>query len=265
MGQHTPVGLSEQKIRFLDPSAWKRLGLIALSTDLTSERDYVRLIPCDQAGVYTTRVAFENPTTPENLRRMAPRLTAAAELILPGEPLDAICYSCTAASVVIGDEAVTRAIQESRPGVPVITPSSAALQAFAAFGVTRVAILTPYLVETSRPMAAYFNQHGLEVTQLECLGLDDDRLMARVHRDDIIEAACRVDSPDAQAIFISCTGLPSVQTIDEIETRTGKPVVTSNQASAWAMMRQAGLDHHPRGYGALYDLDLPHKHSRNSL
>lgn len=255
--KQSPVKLAENNPHFEDPRAWKRLGLIALATDLTSERDFARLLPLQQVGLYTTRVAFENPTTPENLRHMAPRLTAAADLILPGEPLAAICYSCTAASVVIGDEAVTKAIQVARPGVPVITPSGAARQAFAALGVHRIAILTPYLVETSVPMAAYFSRHGLEVIRLDCFGLEDDRMMARVSQDSIIEAACKLDGPEVEAIFLSCTALPSVPVIARIEALTGKPVVTSNQASAWAMMRHARLDHRPQGYGRLYDLDLP--------
>lgn len=251
------VNLSSTNVSFVDPAACKRLGLIALATDLTTERDFVHLLPHAQAGLYTTRVAFENPTTPENLRLMAPRLTAAADLILPGETLDAICYSCTAASVVIGEEAVTKAIQDARPGVPVITPSGSAITAFKALGVHRIAILTPYLVETSLPMAAYFSRHGLDVIRLECFGLDDDRIMARVSSDSIIEAACKVDGLDVEAIFISCTGLPAVPVIAQIEKLTGKPVVTSNQASAWALMRYAGLDHRPKGYGRLFEFDLP--------
>lgn len=251
------IAISEQTVRLEQPDAFKRLGLIVLATDLTSERDYGRLMPRDVSGVYTTRVAFENPTTPDNLRLMAPRLTAAAELLLPGEPLDAICYSCTAASVVIGDDAVREAIQLSCPGVPVVTPSAAALQAFRALKVNRIAILTPYLIETSEPIGAYFSHNGLEITACECFGLEDDRMMARVQRNDIVEAACRLDNTGNEAIFISCTALPAIAAIDEIESRTGKPVVTSNQASAWAMMRRAGLAYQPRGYGQLYVHDLP--------
>ena len=252
-----PIALSEQNLSFEDPRSWKRLGLIVLATDLTSERDFTRILPRDQAAIYTSRVRFENPATPENLRHMAPRLGEAAALILPGEQIDAICYSCTAASVLIGDAAVTRAIQDVHPEVPVITPAKAARQAFAALNVRRIAILTPYLVETSRPMATYFSEHCLQVTRFECFGLEDDRIMARVQRENIIQAACRIDSPDAEAIFISCTGLPSVAAIAEIELRTGKPVITSNQATTWAMMHYAGLEHRVQGYGCLYSYPLP--------
>ena len=258
-GNQSTVTLVDTPPIFESPTAWKRLGLIALATDLTSERDFARLLPHDKAGLYTTRVAFENPTTPENLRHMLPKLSDAAELILPGEPLDAICYSCTAASVVIGEDAVTRAIHARRPGVPVIMPSGAARLAFTAFGIHRIAILTPYLVETSLPMSAYFQRHGLEVTRFECFGLEDDRVMARVNGNSIVEAACKLNGPDVDAVFVSCTGLPVVPVIAEIEATIGKPVVTSNQASAWAMMRYAGIDYCPTGYGCLFEHDLPDK------
>ncbi len=142
-----------------------RLGLIALATDLTFERDAARLLPPDEAALHVTRVAFENPTTPESLRAMAPRLTEAAGLLVPGLPLAAICYACTAASVAIGDEAVAAAVHAARPGVPVVTPISAALAAFEALGVARVALLTPYLARTAQPMVARFADAGMTVTR----------------------------------------------------------------------------------------------------
>lgn len=251
------IELSDKGLMFEAPDARRKLGLITLSTDLTTEFDFARLMPFDDVGIYGTRVPFANPTTPDNLRAMTPTLTAAVDLILPGEPLDAICYSCTAASVVIGDAEVAAAIHRARPGVPVVTPSGAALSAFAALGVTRISVLTPYLVETSRPMADYFQRHGLEVVRFACFGLDDDRKMARVSRDSIVNAALAIDDPRSQAFFLSCTALPAIGTIAEIEARSGKPVITSNQASAWSLMRHAGLGHKPAGYGELFNHDLP--------
>jgi maleate isomerase len=139
----------------------------------------------------------------------------------------------------------------------VVTPTGAARLAFAALGIKRIAILTPYLIETSRPMVDYFTVHGFEVSRLDCFGLEDDRQMARVHRDSIIEAACDIDSPLVDGIFISCTALPALGAVGEIEARTGKPVVTSNQASIWALLRHAGLDDAPAGFGRLFNHDLP--------
>ena len=252
------VSRSGENVRFNDASAVARFGLIALATDLTSERDLYRQLPGEHVSIHVTRVAYENPTTPENLLKMAPRLTEAAQLLAPLNPLKAICYSCTAASVVIGDEAIAASIQAGAGAVPVVTPTGAARMAFEALGVRRIAILTPYTVATTEPMAAYFASHGLDVTTAHCLGLEDDREMARVSDQTIVKAAMAVDTPDAEALFLSCTGLPAINVIAELEQRTGKPVVTSNQASAWAMARIGGLkDHRPAEFGRLFDCALP--------
>lgn len=254
------VSLSPETFGLQNKSTRKKIGLIALATDLTTERDFARIIPLKAAGIYGTRVEFANPTTPENLRRMAPRIASAANMILPGERLDAICYSCTAASVVIGDAEIAASIHAARPGVPVVTPSGAARLAFAALGVRRISILTPYLIETSKPMARYFEAGGLQIERFHCLGLEDDRDMARVSPEAIVRAALATDTGETEAFFLSCTGLQAVDAVVELERRTGKPVVTSNQASAWALMNYAGLVASADRWGQLFQHRMPEHH-----
>ena len=248
--------LSPREISYESPGAKVRFGLIALATDLTTEADYVRIFS-PEAIVHTTRVAFANPTTPENLRKMAPLLTDAAALITPGVPLAAICYSCTSASATIGVETVENFIHAVRPGLPVVLPTGASSRAFHALGVRRIAVVTPYLPEASEAVANYFAAEGFEITRHHCLGLADDRDMARVSKETIVEAAIAADSPDAEAIFLSCTAFPAVGANSEIESRTGKPVVSSNQASAWELLRRGGFSHwRPTEYGRLFALPL---------
>lgn len=233
----------------LDDDRIVRFGLIALSTDLTSERDATRMLPRDRSVLHVTRVAFENPTTPENLRLMAPRLAASAAL-LPGGYLDSIWYSCTAASVAIGDEEVRAAIHRGCPGPPVVTPPAAACAALAALGARRISLLTPYLAETTAPVAEYFAARGFDPVRTRCLGIEDDRDIARVSAETILEAAAEADAPEADALFISCTALPALPQVKNIEARLGKPVVTSNQASFWRLLMLADLPL-PRGFGRL--------------
>jgi maleate isomerase len=198
--------------------------------------------------LFSTRIAYANPTTPENLRALAPRLTDAAALILPNEELDVVCFSCTSASVMIGDEVVEAAIQRAKLGVPVVTPGSAAVAAMRALGARRISVLTPYTVEVSEPMAAYFAAKGFYIESFTALGLDDDRRMAKLSRDTLIEAAFTATSPEADILFISCTALRSASVIVKIEAHIGRPVVTSNQASAWACLVHCGLPT-PSGVG----------------
>ena len=207
--------------------------------------------PTANLAVYVNRVAFANPATEENLLAMRPLLTGAAELILPGEPLDALAYSCTAASVLIGDAAVRDAIQAAKPDVPVITPPAAAMDAFAALGASRISVLTPYTQSVTNALVQYFESGGLEVLNAGCFGLVDDREIARVTPDSIIAAADAASHPRAQALFISCTALRAAAVVQDIEERLGIPVVTSNQAMFWRSMRQAGCDLPVAGFGRL--------------
>lgn len=212
-----------------------RVGLIALSTDLTSEGDAAAVLPAAGVALHTTRVAFENPTTPESLLRMQPLLTDAARLLIPGVPLAAIWYSCTAASAIIGDAAVEAAIAAGRPDVPVLTPPQAAKAAFSRLGLRRIAVLTPYLAQTTQGLIGYFEAGGIDVVSTLSLGIEDDRDMARVSRASILAAATAADHPEAEALFVSCTALPAMAAVADLEAMLGKPVVTSNQAALWRL------------------------------
>lgn len=215
----------------------KRVGLVILATDHTTEPDFQRMVASDQIGLYTARIPYANPTTPANLRRMQPALTQGAELILPDEDLDVICYSCTSASVVIGDDEIAAAINRAKPGVPVVTPPLAAVRGLQTLRAQRISILTPYTVETSTPMAHYFAAKGFEIAGFTCLGLDDDRAMARIAPQSLISAARATLADDAEALFISCTAVRAAVVASAIEQAIGKPVISSNLATAWATLR----------------------------
>ncbi len=234
-----------------------RLGAVLLSTDMTFEGDAVRLIDRSRAVLHVARIGFENPTTRAQLLAMAPDLGRTAGLLVPGARLAAVAFACTAASVVIGNRAVAEAVGTALPGVPVITPSSAAMAGLAALGVRRVALLTPYLAETAEPLAEYFEGQGLEIVRNGAFGYEDDREMARISDASMIDAACALDGPEVEGFFLSCTAMRGVDVIERIEARLGKPVVTSNQALCWALQRMAGIGGGPGGFGRLFGHEMP--------
>src|SRR6056297_1620498 len=143
-------------MRTADPI--KRFGLIALSTDLTIEGDAARLMP-EGTQVHVTRIAFDNPTTPESLRQTGPRLRGAADLILPGLPLEGLIFGCTSAAAALGDEVE----QEIGGRAPLVTPISGLLRALETLRVSRLGLLTPYLPETAEVVAAYLEARGIEI------------------------------------------------------------------------------------------------------
>jgi len=232
--------VSPQKPR-IDPRAMRhRVGLITLATDHTSEVDYARILVPHGVGVYGTRIPYANPVTPDTLRAMAPELAAAAALILPDEGLDAVIYGCTSASVCIGEAAVAAAIRHGKPGVAVVTPISATLAGLHALGARRISVLTPYSVETSRPMADLFDAEGFSIDRFTCLNMDDDREMARIAPESIIELAAASVAKGSDALFISCTAVRAAGVIAQIEASVGIPVLSSNYACAWQVLRLLG-------------------------
>ncbi|MDQ0323793.1 maleate cis-trans isomerase, partial [Pararhizobium capsulatum DSM 1112] len=110
-GKNIRIGMTTRAPKLDDRPLAKRVGLIILATDHTTEVDFQRLVASERIGVYVTRISYANPVTPENLMKMQPSLTVAAELILPDESLDVVMYSCTSASVVIGDARIEASVQ----------------------------------------------------------------------------------------------------------------------------------------------------------
>ena len=218
-----------------------RIGLVALSTDHTSEVDYARILAPAGFGIYVNRIPFANPVTPETLAAMEGDLAAGAALILPGEHLDAIVYGCTSASVCIGDAAVRAQVAKGKPGCPVVTPVSGALNGLRAMGAGRISVLTPYTVETSRPMAAMFESLGIAIDRFTCLNMTDDRDMARIALDDLVKIAAAAADRASDALFISCTAVRAAGVIDRIETAAGLPALSSNYSAAWNVARLCGV------------------------
>jgi len=214
----------------------KRFGLIALATDLTIEGDAARLMP-EGTQLHVTRIAFENPITAENLRRTGPRLREAAELIVPGVDLEGLIFGCSSASAVLG--AGIDALVGDR--APLTTPMSAALRGFRALGASRVALMTPYLPDTTDIVGDCFEAGGVQVVSRRSMGHEDDRTIGLLSGEAVVEAALRADHPEAEALFLSCTALPAVPVLVQIEADLGKPVLSSNQVLFWAMLDRAGI------------------------
>ena len=229
----------------------RRIGLIALATDFNSEQDLRRMYP-NGVELFTNRVLNANPVTLQNLRNMAGDISRAAGGILPGFSLDAMIYGCTSGAVANGAKEIEAMVHETCPGIPVTNPVSAALAAFSQLQGKRISILTPYTEEVNLEMAAYFNNHGIEVINIAGFGYENDIDMTAIPPLEIAAAASKVIAEDADLLFISCTAIRASLVIESIEQAIGKPVVTSNQALVWHSLKLVGYPHGIAGYGSLF-------------
>lgn len=236
------------------PGRAGRIGLLVLATDQVSEGAMRAMLPDDSVEVYASRVANANPTTFVNLRRMAPALTAATELLLPDDRIDVIAYACTSGAIAIGYEDVCARVWAARPRLPVVTPGSAVIDGLRALGVGSVSLVLPYVEEVSALVGGTVEAAGIRVVEALSFGLLSDVDMARLSPTALAEAAVEADHPDAEAVCILCTAVRAVPVIAELEARIRKPVVTSHQAMLWSSLRAIGRAGGATGFGRLMAL-----------
>lgn len=232
-----------------------RLGLILLSTDETLEYEARQVIAGRDVNLFHTRIPANADVTPEDLQLMAPEMTRTAAL-LPKD-LSAIAYACTSGATIIGSDNVARLIGEAHASTAVTNPLAAVIAALKALGVTRIAMVTPYVPEVSGPMCAALAREGIEVISEVSFGQKEDWTVARITEastEAAMLAAAEVEG--VEAVFASCTNLRSFGIIDAVEARLGLPVVSSNQALIWDMLRQSGVEARGWGPGRLFDLDI---------
>jgi maleate cis-trans isomerase len=64
-----------------------------------------------------------------------------------------------------------------------------------------------------------------------------------------------VDREDAEAVFLSGTGMPTLPVLELPEQDLGKPVISSGSAMMWHALRLAGVGQPIPGYGRLLTLN----------
>ena len=137
----------------------------------------------------------------------------------------------------------------SLTGSRALTAAQAIFAALQHLGVKKLALGTPYPESISALGRAYWEAAGLRVVGYARLsGVENiyDESEERAYR-----LARQADVPEADAVLLSGTGLPTVGILEVLERDLGKPVVSSNQASLWRALRMAGVREPVAGFGRL--------------
>ncbi|MEM6589599.1 MAG: arylmalonate decarboxylase [Pseudomonadota bacterium] len=227
-----------------------KIGFVLLATEQTIEEDMFRLCP-PGVGLHFTRAAMPDSITIDTFLANAADLAPAAERLLPDGSLDVIAYACTSGSLVIGEDRVMAELSKGAPDATPTTLITGVLAALGAFDAKKVAVATPYLDEINMREADYLEAAGFEVTNIRGLQIEKDSDIIRVRPDFIADFARATDTPDSDALFISCGALRTIDMVDQLEQELGKPVICSNQAMMWDVLRKSGIQDSIPGYGRL--------------
>jgi len=251
MSDNSVIASAPDSIRFDDGShARAKIGYVLLATEQTVQDDVIRLRP-PGVGIHFTRAAIPDSITSESLAAQAGLLADCAASLLPDGSLDVVCYACTSGSLVIGEERVFAELNRGAPKAQATSLITGVIRALKTLQARRIVIATPYLDEVNQREVDYLEQAGFEVISICGLNLEKDSDMVRVAPDYITEFALAQDHPDADAIFVSCGALRTLDVIGEIEARAGKPAICSNQAMIWDCLRLAGIEDRFEDFGRL--------------
>lgn len=235
------------------PYGWRgKIGLITPSSNNINEPEFYRLAP-PGVTIHTARVLLTGEMDEASYHRMAAELGRAAKELATAE-VDIVAYGCTAGSVIVPLASLTASMSE-QTGTPALVTAGAVVSALRALGVRRVAMGTPYLEFVNRREVSFLEEQGFDVTRVLGLELGHDqqerRCIGHVPQEAVFRMALAIDTAEAEAIFISCANLATLDVIEDIEEALGKPVVTSNTACFWACLRTLGINTSISGHGRL--------------
>lgn len=153
-----------------------------------------------------------------------------------------VVFACTMGSLLHGrgfDRRLAERIHEYT-GVPATSTATEVVRALHRLGARRIAIGTPYVDELNLLEQRFFEAEGFEVVHLEGLQIGDDQAIARLGADEVRSLAESAVRADIDALFLSCTNMPTLPILAELEARFGIPVISSNAATLWGALDAVG-------------------------
>jgi len=232
---------------------WRaKIGRISPSPETVGAEEWRRSMP-DGVCLVETRTLVHDVTV-EGLAEAVTQVERAA-LELASAEVDVTLQAGTAIAFFRGlghDAELSRRIAAAT-GIRATTSLTAVVEALRALGIRRPAIATSYIADIDARLKDVLEKSGFEVAAIKGMGIQKSIDMGKVKPEETYRLAQDVarSAPGADGILVSCGNLRSFEAIEPLETDTGLPVVTSNQAGLWQALRLVGVNEHLPNLGRL--------------
>jgi len=235
---------------------WRsRIGVVVPATNTATEHEFWPAMP---PGVTLSFARALSSRDTNQIQRLAAYRASALQgaIELAEVRPDLVAWACTSGSFVKGagyDRALA-AEMEKACGVSVLTTSTAIIAALAALGVRKLALGAPYPQTITDIERRFFEESvpGLQVVNTAIIDIPDPYSRGLVRPEDAYRLGRRANVDDAEAVLLSCTDLQTFAIVDVLEKDLGKPVISSNLATLWAMLGKLQLEP-ARRVGRLWD------------
>ena len=245
------------KLNKIEPKFLKnknlRIGLITLASDFRIEKDFNNIIYGRNIDLYCNRINCYNPLTNETLKKMADDIPEVTKNILPDQELDCVAYGCTSGTIASGYQSIFEKVNIAKPNTKVTTPITSAINALKLLKINKVSIFTPYTDEINQSVINYFKNEKVEIHELSYFDIASDLDIGKVDPQYLFDVLSKQDLSNSEALFVSCTALPVLSIIKDLEKKIGKIVLSSNQTLIWDTLKKINYNNKVEGYGELFN------------
>ncbi len=227
-----------------------RIGLLLPSSNTTQEFEFTRILP-DGVTLHAARLPLRKVDADATARVVEDIETESQKLA--DADVDAIVLAATAPSSRNGlghDQQLIQRI-EAASGRRATTASTALVQALGVLEARQLVIGGPWSEATNAVAARFIEASGFKVLAHRALGLADNLEIGSLDERTAYDMGVAVDQPEAQAVMLACGNWMTLGIVDQLEAVLGKPVLTTNQVSLWAVLRLAGYHAPVFGWGML--------------
>lgn len=227
------------------------IGLIIPSSNRLTEPQFHRHAPSG-VGIHVTRLRMTGRWR-RPLAELESQIAEAAAALADVKPA-IIVFHCTASSTeagLDGERWVLETIAKAS-GCPATTTGRAITEALKHLGVKKLVLISPYVEATNEHEVRYLREAGFEVIHELGLGLGGSDEYIAVTPERWREIAWENRRAEAGGYLLSCTNTTMIDAIEATERKLAKPVVTSNQATLWACLRELGLTPSIASLGQLF-------------
>ena len=232
-----------------------RVGFIIPSSNRMVEPQMQRFAP---SGVlpHFVRLRMTNQHK-RPLPELMPSILAAVELLMDSK-CDIVVFQCTGTSMSGGvdmDKQVVREIAKAakRPAISTATAVNAAL---AALDAKRLVFISETKQKGHDEKLKYMREAGYDIVADRAASLENTDAYCTTPSRFWYDLALALKDDRAEAYFLSCANISSIEVIEELEKALQRPVVTSNQAALWCALRTIGLPDVIPALGSLFRHDL---------
>lgn len=228
-----------------------RLGLLVPSSNTVMEQEFRAMLPRD-VSVHVGRIRLRQIVVHE-LLKMEKQIREEA-LKLADADVDVIGFGCTSGSLTRGlghDRQIVKVIEKTAKR-PAVATAGAVVEALRSLRLSRVSVATPYIEKINTLERKFLEENGFPIEKMFGLGLKDNLRIGRLESGTVFDLIKNVNSARAEGLFASCTNLPTIGLITRLEKTFGKPVVSSNTATLWAMLKKIGYALKTIKYGRLF-------------